>query len=211
MEGNWLSIIPPLTTIVNAIFTKRIISSLLFGLIVGSILKAGSLFTGIFKAVEYLMGVLNSADNILVVLFLFSFGSLTEIFKMSGGIKGFARLAEKYVKTEKGALLSVWAVTPVTYLDCCFHTISSGTIAKPLIEKVNGSPERLALVVNVTSSQLIVLIPLATTCVGYIIGITGSAMREAGIEVAAEAEQSDLEGLAKAVAEALDAAEGAER
>ncbi|HEX7713769.1 MAG TPA: Na+/H+ antiporter NhaC family protein [Bacillota bacterium] len=181
MEGNWLSIIPPLTTIVNAIFTKRIISSLLFGLIVGSILKAGSLFTGIFKAVEYLMGVLNSADNILVVLFLFSFGSLTEIFKMSGGIKGFARLAEKYVKTEKGALLSVWAVTPVTYLDCCFHTISSGTIAKPLIEKVNGSPERLALVVNVTSSQLIVLIPLATTYVGYIIGITGSAMREAGI------------------------------
>lgn len=100
---------------------------------------------------------------------------------MSGGIKGFAKLAEKYVKTERGALLSVWAVTPATFLDCCFHVVATGTVSKPLMEKVNGSKEKLAFIINVTSSQLIVLIPFATTYVGYIVGVVASSMRKAGL------------------------------
>jgi len=86
-----------------------------------------------------------------------------------------------YVKDEKGALISIWVSTPATFLDCCFHVIATGTIAKPLVEKVQGSREKLAMIVNVTSSQLIVLIPIATTYVGYIIGVTRSAMKQAGI------------------------------
>jgi Na+/H+ antiporter NhaC len=121
-------------------------------------------------------------ESAYIVLFLFAFGSLSEIFKVSGGIKGFAGLADRYVKTEKGALLAVWAATPVTFLDCCFHGIATGTIANPLIEKVGGSKEKLAMVVNITSSQLIVLMPVATTYVGYIVGVTGSAMRQAGLK-----------------------------
>lgn len=187
MHASWLAVCPPLVTVICAIYTKRIIPSLVLGLLAGSMFKAGGVFSGSIKAADYLAGVLNSADNILIILFLFSFGALTEIFSMSGGIKGFAQWAEKYVKSERGALLTVWAVTPVTYLDCCFHTIAAGTVAKPLIKKVNGSLERLAFVLNGTSSQLIVLIPLATTYVGYIIGITSAAMRQAGISGSAYA------------------------
>lgn len=182
MENSWLSLVPPLVTLTMALFTKRIVTSLTLGLLVGGILVTNNILTGIVKGTEYIVSSLASKDSAYIVLFLFLFGSLTEIFKLSGGIKGFAVLADKYVKNEKGALLSVWVASPVTFLDCCFHVISTGTISLPLIEKVQGSKEKLAVVVNITSSQLIVLIPFATTYVGYIIGVTASAMKNAGIQ-----------------------------
>lgn len=181
MEKDWLSLIPPLVTVFTAIFSKRIVPSLLLGIWTGSFLLEPNLIRGTIKAAEYITNSLAGKESAYIVLYLFAFGALAELFKISGGIKGFARIAERYIKDEKGALFSVWAATSVSFLDCCFHVIATGTIAKPLVEKVNGSKERLAMVINVTSSQLIVIIPLATTYVGYIIGVTRSAMHQAGI------------------------------
>lgn len=111
-------------------------------------------------------------------MFLFLFGAFGEIMKVSGGIKGFSEVADKYIKTEKGALLSVWVVTIFTFIDCCFHAISTGTIGKALIEKTKGSKEKLAVVVNITSCLLIILIPFGTTYVGYIIGAINSSLNK---------------------------------
>ncbi len=181
MNQGILSIVPPIIAILSATFTKRVIPSLVLGLWTGALLLKPDLIRGTIKAVEYVANALSSKENAFIILFLFSFGSLAEIISMSGGIKGVGKLAEKYVKSERGALLSVWAVTPATFLDCCFHVVSTGTISKPLVEKVKGSKEKLAFVINVTSSQLIVLIPFATTYVGYIVGVIASAMRKAGL------------------------------
>lgn len=181
MNSEWFSVVPPVITVIVAVVTKRIVPSLTLGLLAGSLLITKNIFTGTVKAAEYLVDSLASRESAYIILFLFLFGALTEIFKLSGGIKGFSMLAERYVKNEKGALLSVWAVSPATFMDCCFHVIATGTIANPLIDKVKGSKEKLAMVINITSSQLIVLIPIATTYVGYIIGVTANAMRTAGI------------------------------
>ena len=181
MNQGILSIVPPIIAILSATLTKRVIPSLVLGLWTGAFLLKPDLIRGTIKAVEYIANALASKENAFIILYLFSFGSLAEIISMSGGIKGFSKLAEKYVKSERGALLSVWAVTPATFLDCCFHVVSTGTISKPLLEKVKGSKEKLAFVINVTSSQLIVLIPFATTYVGYIVGVVASAMRKAGM------------------------------
>ncbi len=105
--------------------------------------------------------------------------------KLSGGIKGFSELANKYVKTEKGALGTVWLVTIFTFIDCCFHAISTGTVGKALIEKVKGSKDRLAVVLNVTSCLLIILIPFGTTYVGYIIGVINSSLNKSGLKMSA--------------------------
>jgi hypothetical protein len=82
---------------------------------------------------------------------------------IAGGIKGFSELANKFVKTEKGALGSVGLVSIFTFIDCCFHAISAGTVGKALIEKTKGSIEKLAVIVSVTSCLLIILIPFGTT------------------------------------------------
>ena len=176
-----LSILPLLAAVLGAAISKRIIPSLVGGLLVGALIKSGSLIGMFTSAGNYLVGVLSDKGNAYIVLFLFSFGALAEIFKVGGGITGFANRVKPFVKSEKGALLSVWAATPISFLDCCFHVISTTTITKPLIEDVKGSKEKLAFVINTTSSQLIMLIPFATTYVGYILGLIGSSLSRAGI------------------------------
>jgi len=178
---SFYSIIPPLAAIVGAAVTKRIIPSLVLGLLAGTLLQAGGSPIGaVLLAGQALASVVADESHAYIILFLFGFGALAEMFKVGGGISGFAKITEPYIKTERDALLSVLWASPVTFLDCCFHVIATGTISKPLLEKVGGSKDKLALVVNTTSSQLIVLIPFATTYVGYILGVIGSSMAQVG-------------------------------
>lgn len=65
-----------------AVITKRIVPSLTLGLLAGSILITKNIFSGTVKAAEYLVGSLASKESAFIVLFLFLFGSLTEIFKL---------------------------------------------------------------------------------------------------------------------------------
>jgi len=181
-----ISIFIPLLVILLAAFTKKIISSLIIGILTGSILLGkGNIINGTILAVEHLIKSSANEESLYIIMFLFVFGALGEIMKVSGGIKGFSKIADKYVKTEKGALGTIWLVSIFTFIDCCFHVISTGTIGKALINKVNGNKYKLAHVLNVTSCLLIVLIPFGTTYVGYIVGVVASSLNKVGIKESA--------------------------
>ncbi|MEQ8198065.1 MAG: Na+/H+ antiporter NhaC family protein [Clostridiaceae bacterium] len=186
MGEGLISIFIPIIVIILAMTTKRIIAALVVGILSGGILLAGgNIINGCISAVEHLVKSAASEESVYIIMFLFLFGAFGEIMKLSGGIKGFSELADKYVKSEKGALGTVWLFSIFTFIDCCFHAISTGTVGKALVEKTKGSREKLALVVNVTSCLLIVLIPFGTTYVGYIIGVINSSLKKAGIEQSA--------------------------
>ena len=186
MSQGLVSLFIPIVVIILAMTTKRIIAALVVGIISGGILLAGgNVFKGCILAVEHLVKSASSEESVYIIMFLFLFGAFGEIMKLSGGIKGFSVMADKYVKTEKGALGSVWIVTIFTFIDCCFHAIATGTVGKALVEKTKGSKEKLAVVVNVTSCLLIILIPFGTTYVGYIIGVINSALNKAGVNQSA--------------------------
>lgn len=183
MSYGVISIFIPLIVILLAAFTKRIIPSLIIGILAGGVfLGKGNAIDGTILAIEHLVKASASEESLYIILFLFVFGAFGEIMKVSGGIKGFSELANKYVKTEKGALGTIWLVTPFTFIDCCFHVISSGTIGKTLIDKVKGNKYKLAHIVNVTSCLLIILIPFGTTYVGYIVGVIASSLNKVGLK-----------------------------
>lgn len=183
-----ISMLIPLVVIILAIFTKRIIPSLTVGILAGGILLAkGDIIQGIIKATEHLVKAAADEESIYIIMFLFVFGAFGEIMKTSGGIKRFTNLTSKYVKTEKGALGAVWLITPVTFIDCCFHDIAAGTVGKALIDKVQGNKRKFAHVINVTSCLLIILIPFGTTYIGYIVGVISSAFNKARIQQSAYA------------------------
>lgn len=183
LNFGFVSIFIPILVILLAAFTKRIIPSLTIGILVGGILLGkGNVIDGTILAVEHLIKSSASEESLYIILFLFVFGAFGEIMKLSGGIKGFSELADRYVKTEKGALGAIWLVTPFTFIDCCFHVISSGTIGKALIDKVKGNKYKLAHIVNVTSCLLIILIPFGTTYIGYIVGVIASALNKVGLK-----------------------------
>ncbi len=186
MISSAISIFIPILVILLAASTKRIIPSLIIGILAGGIfLSKGNVIDGTISAIDHLLKASAGEESMYIIMFLFVFGAFGEIMKVSGGIKGFSELANKYIKTEKGALGAVWAVSIFTFIDCCFHAISSGTIGKALIEKVKGNRYKLAHVVNVTSCLLIILIPFGTTYIGYIVGVIASSIDKVGIKESA--------------------------
>lgn len=177
----WLSVLPPLLTIAVAIWSKKIIPSLLVGLVAGSYLLNPSATGGFETAVDQIVKTLTDKDNLQVLLFLYLFSGLIALIRNSGGIEAFSDLAEKHIASKKGVLLTLWALIPVTFIDCGFRVIGAGSIIRSLAEKNKVAKERLAFMLNNTASPVVQLIPIATTFVGFNVAIISQGLNTAGV------------------------------
>ncbi|WP_026700764.1 hypothetical protein [Salibacterium aidingense] len=174
----WLSIAPPLVAVIFAMWTKQVISSLLIGLWVGSWLYTGSFIESLNQTVVYITGVLTDIGNLDVLLFLYIFSGLVALIQASGGVQAFAQWISKFIKGPNQTLLASWGLLPITFMDCGFRVVAGGAIIKPLAKRYDVAKERLAYMLNNSSSPVIVLIPLATTFIGYIIGVLNAGRRD---------------------------------
>ena len=181
MDSAWFSILPPIITIAAAIWSKRILPSLLFGLLVGSYLLNPSIIGGVETAIEKIITILSDKDNLQVLLFLYLFSGLMALVRRAGGITAFSNWVGKYVKSEKGVFYALWALIPVTFIDCAFRIVGAGSIIRSLAEKNKIAKERVAFVLNNTASPVIELIPIATTFVGFNIANISQGLKVAGV------------------------------
>ena len=181
MDNNWLSILPPIITIGVAVWTKKILPSLLFGLLVGSYLLNPSIIGGVETALDNNIEILSDKNNLQVLVFLYLFSGLIALVRRSGGIEAFSTWVSKFIKSDKGVFFTLWALIPVTFIDCAFRIIGSGSIIRSLAEKNNVAKERLAFMINNTASPVIELIPIATTFVGFNIANISQGLKAAGV------------------------------
>lgn len=135
------SLAPSLVAIILALITRQVIPSLLIGLWVGSFIVAPGIIPSFAKMADYIINTLTDKGNLDVLLFLYAFSGLVAIIELSDGVQGFARLFSKLVKSKRGALLGLWALVPITFIDCGFRVVATGSIMKPIIQKHEMSPE----------------------------------------------------------------------
>jgi tetracycline resistance efflux pump len=177
----WLSILPSIITIAVAMWSKKIIPSLLIGLLVGGYLLNPTPTGGFESAVDQIVRTLTDSGSLQVLLFLYLFSGLIFLMRKSGGIKAFSDLAEKHVKSERGVFFLLWALIPVTFIDCGFRVLGAGSITRSLAEKNKIVKERFAFMLNNTASPVVELIPIATTFVGFNIANISIGLKAAGV------------------------------
>lgn len=178
----WLSTLPSLITIGLAIWSKKIIPSLLAGLLAGSYFLHPT-FTGGFETeAENIVKLLSDKSNLQVLLFLYLFSGFIALIRKSGGIEAFTEKIEKHIHSEKGVFYMLWALIPVTFIDCGFRIIGAGSILRSLAEKNKVAKERMAFMLNNTASPVVELIPIATTFVGFNIANINQGLKMAAIK-----------------------------
>ncbi|MBH1940954.1 Na+/H+ antiporter NhaC family protein [Mobilitalea sibirica] len=180
----WLSLIPAVIAILFTFKTKKLIISLFIGVLVGSFIKNGFI-DGLTSLGEYMMGAVASKDSAYTLSFLVAFGSLADLIEMAGGIAGFSDKVSKWAKNEKSVLRWAWLLSAITFFDGSFHMIAVGTVLSPILKKVKGSKEKFAFVLSVTSLQLIIIIPIATAYLGYMVTLVTNNIKLHGIEQSA--------------------------
>ncbi|MBV4420357.1 Na+/H+ antiporter NhaC family protein [Clostridium tyrobutyricum] len=176
----WLSLIPAVITIILTFKTKKLIISLFIGVLSGTLISKGPL-GGITAIGEYMMDAITDKESAYTLSFLIAFGSLAELIEMGGGISGFSEKVSKWTKNEKGVLGWAWLLSIITFFDSSFHTIAVGTVLTPILNKVKGSKEKFAFILSVTSLQLILLIPIATAYLGYMVTLVTNNIKAKGI------------------------------
>lgn len=181
MEGSWVSLLPFIVVIPIAVLSKRVQPGLFMGLILGSYLVQPDLFGGIKTVISYLVDNLMKTNNIRIIIFLYVFAGLISLTKMTGGIKGFVNLVGRKVKTERAAMLLIWVSTIGTFNNPNFRIVTIAPIMKLLKRRIPISAPKLGFVIEVTSNPVVVLVPVATAFVGYMVSLTGTALQLVGI------------------------------
>ncbi|MBU8907631.1 Na+/H+ antiporter NhaC family protein [Desertibacillus haloalkaliphilus] len=183
MEAAWLSIVPFLVVIPIAIFTKQVLPALFLGLLVGSYIMEPSIIGGMTTMFTYVVEAVIDPGNIKIIVFLYAFSGLVGMIKMTGGIRGFVEKASEKIQTRKQALLLTYVSTIGTFVAPTFRFVTIAPIMRALLKKVKMTTEELGFVIETTATPIIVLIPVATAFVGYMVSIIQIAAGNQGVEL----------------------------
>ena len=172
----WLSILPPVLAIALAIRTKQVYFALAFFVWLGwTIMNDWNPVTGLIESVEVYLRAVTDADNARVLLFSALIGAMITYTQASGGMEGFIRWVEHrgLTKSRRSVGLVTMAVSMAVFLESNFGLLVSGSVARPLADRVRMSREKLAYLIDATCSPKSILIPM-NAWFAYVIGLLAS-------------------------------------
>ncbi len=161
--------------------TRQVIPSLVLGLMTGAYVVARTPLGGVSKTIDYAVGAAANAENLRIILFIYIFSGLVGMMQISGGVKGFSSWLGRKLRSDRAALLGLWATAALTFMDCEFRIMAVGPLSKSLSERLKLTRQRIAFAIDSSTVPLIVLIPVATTYVGYMTSVVARGLQTAGI------------------------------
>jgi Na+/H+ antiporter NhaC len=208
MDGSspvgWLCIVPPLLTIVLAIATKRVVLSLLAGIVAAIVIllptpaayatitagqeDSGSWFgfvsTQLFKRLiqDSLWANLASTGNLLILLFTSILGIQVSLIHRSGGMLGIVNWAAPLARTRRGGQVLTWLLGLVVFIDDYANTLLLGSTMRPVTDRLKISREKLAFLVDSTAAPVSGL-ALVSTWVATEISSMQKGFEASGIDI----------------------------
>ena len=175
MEYGFLSLVPPLLTIVLALVTKNVFVSLFIGIMTGSFVLNGfaplvSFNAGIYSIIDSM-----SQGNTLIIGSCLIVGAVIHLMEKSGGIEGFVNVVVKnkgLIKTKRGANLFTWLLGLAVFTSGSLSCMVTGAVSRPVNDALKVPHEKSAFIVHTTSTPWCVLFPFSgwlASMAGYLV------------------------------------------
>ncbi|WP_319582538.1 Na+/H+ antiporter NhaC family protein [uncultured Pseudodesulfovibrio sp.] len=177
-NAGWLSLLPPCITIILALRTKEIVSSLFVGVLAGSLIYCVGIGNTPYplKTVEVAFQLIVSKVDFNVIVFGSLLGSLIYLVAATGGTNAYARWATRRIKSKRSALLATTGLGVVMFIDDYFNCLSVGTVMQPVTDKFRISRAKLAYIIDTTAAPICIIAPLSSWAVGV-----GSNIKTTGV------------------------------
>ena len=154
MEYGFLSLVPPLLTIILALVTKNVFVSLFIGFMTGSFVLNGfaplaSVNAGIYSIVDSM-----SQGNTIIIGSCLIVGAVIHLMEKSGGIDGFVNVVVKnkgYIKSKRGANLFTWLLGLAVFTSGSLSCMVTGAVSRPVNDALKVPHEKSAFLVHATS------------------------------------------------------------
>lgn len=172
MEYGFLSVIPPLVTIVLALAIRNVFVALLVGIFLASMTLSPDIFSGINATFYNVVKTFASNGNTIVIMSLLLIGAMLYLIERSGGIEGFVDIMvrkKSIIRSKKAAAFFTWLLGIVIFTSGSLSCMVTGSIAHPLNDSMKVSHEKAAFLIHTTSTPWCVLLPLS----GWLGAMTG--------------------------------------
>ncbi|MBN1851529.1 MAG: hypothetical protein JW829_02360 [Pirellulales bacterium] len=160
----WLSLLPPLVAIVLAIASRRVVVSLLAGILTGAmILRRGNPFLAIADTFEqHLWPTATDQTNLRIFAFTLLMGGMVAVVSRAGGMQGLINLVTPWAKDRRRGQLATWLAGLFIFFDDYANSIVLGNTLRGLTDRLRISREKLSFLVDATAAPVAGIVPLST-------------------------------------------------
>lgn len=160
----FLTLIPPIITITLAFLTKEVLSSLLAGGFVGTMMltavqgtaanPARFLLDALRSYCTILIDVMSEPGNTAIVILCLCIGGLTNLIRSAGGFHAVASFLVRYIKKpwQAQAMGSVLAL--MLFFDDYANALITGPVMRPIMDRSRVSREKLSFLVDSTAAPV---------------------------------------------------------
>jgi Na+/H+ antiporter NhaC len=181
-EPGLSSLFPVVITLVVALLARNVLIGLFTG-VVGGVLMIGD--TGILNFIptlvqDHLVPEVADSYNASVLVLLAFIGGFVKLIERSGGGPAFASSAARWVVNRTRTQLAAWAGGVMIFFSDLGTPLIVGPVFQPLADKLKVSRQKLAFILDSTSSPVAILVPFIGWGV-FIMSIIADAFAANGI------------------------------
>ncbi|HJL80262.1 MAG: sodium:proton antiporter [Thiotrichales bacterium] len=185
----WVSLMPPLISILMALVFRSVVPALFLGVWIGSFAITGFKFDSVLESLlnitsVYVKDALANPDHAAIIIFSLMIGGLVGIISKNGGMQGIVNNLSGFVNSSNRAQLATSSLGVAIFFDDYANTLVVGNTMRKVTDSLKISRAKLAFLVDATAAP-IACVALITTWVGYQVG-----MIEISVSQISEIEQS---------------------
>jgi len=177
-----LSLLPPILTVVLAIWTRNIIVSLSVGVFSGSMILVGyNPFTATLDLIEERVFVqIAVGSNIQIIFTMMAIGGFIRLLEVSGGAQAFATGMTRFISSARKAQFAAWLSGMAIFFTDSGNALIIGPLFRPIFRELKICREKLAYILDSTASPICILVPFIGWG-AYIMGLIEQAYVDAGL------------------------------
>ncbi len=176
-NAGWLSILPPIIAITLALLTKEVISSLLIGIVSGTLIYAVGM-----NHPNILMGTVETTFNLMatkvdfnILVFCTMLGALVYTISMAGGSVAYGNWATKRIQNRRSSLLATGGLGAFIFIDDYFNCLTVGTVMRPVTDRYNVARAKLAYIIDSMAAPVCIIAPVSSWAAAV-----GSSLKSTG-------------------------------
>ena len=159
----WLSILPPIIAIGLALITKEVISSLMIGILSGTLIYTAAMGQNlVVDTLKNTFDLMGSRFDLNIILFLALVGALVELITRAGGSKAYGALMNHKLKSRGSAMLATGGLGALIFIDDYCNCLTVGTVMKPVTDRYAISRAKLAYLIDATAAPICIIAPISS-------------------------------------------------
>lgn len=183
VSPGWISLLPPVVTLIVSAALGQVLVALLVGIWVGAtIVEQGNPFIGFLRTFDkYWVNAFVDDGHAGVLLFTIVLGGTIGVVQKGGGGHGLALLAKQFMTTSLRMQLSTWLLCLLIFFDDYSCILIIGSSLRPVLSQTGVSREKFAVIIHTIGVCLPSMAPVSSW-IGVEIGYVAAQLRDLKLE-----------------------------